>query len=481
MQDHVLLIELDKGMCRHYARRLRAENICCRMAPADITADELLGEQPRGVLLIAPCSGVPAEIPHMVDYLQAGLPMLCIGDAALTLCQTIGGEMSEPISGGLLTVEMSEDDPVLAGIENDERFLPDLRMMQIPKGTGSVVSSVAGDTLGFKVTQRDVWGLNLPLERNDPVTIQVLMNFVRDVCGCTQWWTRHAIIEGARGELLEQAGEGEALCALSGGVDSGVSALLGKLALGDRLHCIFVDTGLLREGEADDVMAFYSDVAGLNVKRIDAQEEFLSALDGIYAPTDKERVINRLLQEIIRREAEQLPQVTMIIRGTNITDTPVPEENMPDGLQLAAPVRGLFKDEIRNIGDALGMPPAMLQKQPFPGSGLATRILSGVTATGVELVRQADAIFRKEIESAGLQKRLWQYFATLAVSPIPNGGYLVILRAVQASDSAAGMPARLPSDLLERISEIILRDCPGVQRVFYDLSPSQSYKRMAGA
>ncbi len=480
MQGHVILVDLDTGLCRTLARRLRAENIYCRIMPGDVSADALLAESPRGVLLAAKSTGDAADVPHMMDYLKSGLPMLCLGDAALALCQTLGGEVSGMQEEGLVVREVDGEDMLFSAMVCGERLLPAHRTMILPEGQGHAAAATAQGVLGFRATQRDVWGLAFPLDRNDPIAAMLLMNFCREVCGCTQWWTTRSHIERARAELLEAAGEGEAICALSGGVDSGVCALLGQLALGERLHCLFVDTGLLRLNEAEEVMDFYSQQVGLNITRIDAAEDFLAALDGVYAPNDKERVINRLLQEILYREAAKIPNVKLLIRGTNYTDTAVPAEALPEGMSAIEPVRELFKEEIRHVGESLGMTSAMLQKQPFPGSGLATRVLSGVTATGLDLLRRADAIFRAEIEQAGLQKRLWQYYATLALSPIPNGGYLVILRAVQSADGGSGLPARLPFDLMERVTANVQRECPGVQRVFYDLSPSQSYKRMAG-
>ncbi len=475
-----MLIDLNTAMTRNLARRLRAEGICTRIVPGDVSADALLAQEPRGIILVSPCTGAAAEVPLMMDHLQSGLPMLCMGDAALTLCRTLGGELGETQESGLFNVAYDENDCLLHVMESGEHFLPAHCGMTLPEERGAGVAVADGNVIGFHLKQRDVWGLAFPLDRNDPMATLVLLNFCREVCGCTQWWTQRAQIDRARNALVEAAGEGDAICALSGGVDSGVCALLGQLALGERLHCIFVDTGLLRQGEAEEVMAFYGEHSGLNLVQVDARAEFLKALDGVYSPEDKEKVVTRLLQEIIYREAEKIPNARLLIRGTNYLDAPVPNENLPEGMTAIEPVRELFKEEIRHIGDALGMPQAMLQKQPFPGSGLATRVLSGVTATGLDLLRQADAIFRGEIEAAGLHKRLWQYYATLALSPIPNGGYIVILRAVQASDGGSGMPARLPSDLLERISETILTSCQGVQRVFYDLSPSRSYKRLAG-
>ena len=336
--------------------------------------------------------------------------------------------------------------------------------------------------VGLRVRQRDVYGLAFPLERNDPSTVQLLTNFCCRKCGCTRWWSERAFIEEAKTAIAEAADGGDALCALSGGVDSGVCALLGSLALGTRLHCIFVDTGLLREGEAEEVMEAYQLQLGLNVRRIDARAEFMLALQGVTDPGETERIIRSLLRDILRREAKAIPGVTLLLRGTNYADTPSPEDNaaLLDGLRVIEPVRELFKDEIRHVGESLGLPQSMTSRQPFPGSGLASRIMASVTAERLAILREADAIFRKEIEAAGLHRRLWQYFAALALSPLPGGGVMIILRAVQAVEGGSGMPARLPSDLLERVTEDILRTCPDVQRVFYDYTPSKTYARLAG-
>ncbi len=480
MQDFVILINLDDGVCHALARRLRAEGVYCRIMPGSVSADEVLAANPRGVILATGCSGEPAPIPRMMDYLQAGLPMLCLGDAALTLCTTLGGELSEDAEGGIVTVSFPEDG-LFDGVEDGERFLPVCRTMSISADQGGACAMVDDAVIGIRARQRDVWGLAFPLERNDPAAARLLVNFCRDKCGCTLWWTERTFIEGAKNAIIEAAKGGEALCALSGGVDSGVSALLGNLALGDKLHCIFVDTGFLREGEAEEVMAAYQQQVGLNLRRVDARAEFLLALKGVTDPGEKERIIRSILRDILHREAAAIPGVKLLLRGTNYADAAPPEDNLvPAGMTVIEPVKELFKDEIRQVGESLGLPPAMTGRQPFPGSGLAARIMASVTAERLSVLRTADAIFRREIESAGLQKRLWQYFAALAVSPLPGGGLMVVLRAIQAAEGGGGLPARLPSDLLERVTQEVMAACPDVQRVFYDCTPSKTYARLAG-
>ena len=482
MQDYIMLVNLDEAICHALARRLRAESFYCRIAPGDVSADALLASDARGVVLAAGCTGQAADVPQMMDYLQTGLPMLCLGDSALTLCTTLGGELAPAEDSSIAFVAFDGEDSLFSGVEDGERFLPQQRAMLIAADQGDACAAAGEDVIGIRVRQRDVWGLALPLERNDPATAQILSNFASEKCGCTPWWTFPAFVERATEEIRTAADGGDALCALSGGVDSTVCALLGHLALGPQLHCIFVDTGLLREGEADEVMDICRQQLGLKVRRIDARAECLLALKAVTDPGDKERIISSLLRDVLRREAENIPGVKLILRGTNYADTPIAEDTacLPGGVSALAPVQELFKDEIRQLGESLGMTPAMTSRQPFPGSGLAGRIMASVTAERLALLRTADAIFRREIEAAGLHKRLWQYFAAHTVSPLPGGGDMVILRAVQAMEGGSGMPARIPSDLLERVTEEIMRECPDVQRVFYDCTPSKTYARLAG-
>ena len=481
MQDFVVLVNLDDGVCHAMARRLRADSIYCNIFPEGVTADEILRAEPRGVILATGSTGQAAHVPMMMDYLQMGLPMLCLGDAALTLCKTLGGDWDAEADSGIVTVSFDASDALFEGVEDGEHYLPVGCALKFDQDQGTVCATANKAVIGIRVRQRDVWGIAFPLERNDPVTARLLTNFCIQ-CGCTQWWTERAFIEGAQASIVQAAQDGEALCALSGGVDSGVSALLGHLALGQKLHCIFVDTGLLREGEVEEVMLAYQQQMGLNVRRVDARAEFLLALGGVTDPGEKERIIRSLLLDILRREAESMPGIKLILRGTNYADVSTHEDYgyLPAGIRVIEPVKPLFKEEIRHVGESLGIPQEMTSRQPFPGSGLACRIMASVTAERLEVLRQADAIFRREIEDAGMHRRLWQYFAALAVSPLPGGGLMVILRAVQAVEGGSGMPARIPGDLLERVTEEVMRNCPDVQRVFYDCTPSKTYARLAG-
>ena len=482
MRDYVVLISIDAGVTRTVARRLRAEHICCHIEPAGTPAAAVQQPDVRGLIVAASTTGLAADLPDMKDYLQSGVPMLCLGDAALTLCESCGGTLSDlPRPGGVETVQFEHGHALFNDVEDGERYLHACRyMVTLPEMAEPAASTVDG-VLGFKVYQRNVWGLAMQLERNDPSGTQLLLNFCRDVCGCTLWWSNQAFIERAKTAISMAAGDGEALCALSGGVDSGVSALLGNMALGSRLHCIFIDTGLLRKGEAEQVMSFYKEQAGLDLRKVDASQEFLAALAGVADARQKERIIFDLLQQVLQRETEAYSNVRLLIQGTNYTDVlrrgTYPLQARAEDMAVIEPVRELFKDEVRAIGEELGMSPQMLLRQPFPGSGLASRIMSDVTTEKLTILREADAIFSYEITENNQNKRLWQYFAALAESP-DTDGFVVTLRAVQTVDGAGGMAARLPNDLLERVTMEILHRCPRVERVLFDLTPSKSYQPM---
>ncbi len=485
MHDFVVLIDLDASACRTMACRLRAENICCRILPAGTTADEILQSGAHGLLLAAPSTGNAADIPQMTPYLQTGLPMLCMGDAALTLCQTLGGGLSGTVQeAGVVQVQFARGDVLFDEVENSERYLPACRYMTLPADQALPAAAAEGGVLGFRVVQRDVWGLAFPLERNDPAGTQLLLNFCKNVCGCTLWWSSMVFIDRAKEAIFQAAEGGEALCALSGGVDSGVCALLAHRALGERLHCLLIDTGLMRKGEAEQVLSFYQTQAGLDLRLVDASEEFLAALAGVTAEREKDRIISDLFQQVLAREAAAIPGLTLLIRGTNYGDVQsaglLASEPSDVPVAVIEPVRELFKEEIRHVGEMLGMPASVIQRQPFPGSGLAGRVMSTVTREKMDILREADAIFASEIVESNQHKRLWQYFAALAESPMDDGGYVVTLRAVQAIAGAGGTAARLPSDLLERVTDRILAACPQVQRVMYDLTPSKRYAQCEG-
>ena len=346
-----------------------------------------------------------------------------MGDSALSLCQTLGGALSEPVpQDGAMQIHLDASDALLDGMEDTDRYQPTARFMSLDNAQAAPIATTDGGMLGFHASRRDVWGFSFQLERNDPFSSHLLVSFCQNICGCTAWWTNQALIDRAREEIDRAANGGSALCSLSGGIDSGVCAVLGNLAIGHKLHCIFIDTGLLRKNESEQVMAYYHDNLGLNLRRIDAREEFLTALAGVSDPAEKERIVTERLMSILSREAAAIDDIRLVIQGTNVTDTLYRPHtgSTIDGLPIIEPVRELFKDEIRQVGQELGMPAVLVNRQPFPGSGLASRIMADVTAERLDILREADDIFRHDVEDSNQNKRLWQYFAALALSPFPD-------------------------------------------------------------
>ena len=406
--------------------------------------------------------------------------MLALGDAALTLCCYLGGELGgQAEKPGAEQIHKVSDDPILTGLNESERYYPALRQM-VPSSQVTVLAECGSGPVGFRREDGAVYGFSFQVENNDPDGLQLLLNFAGTVCGCAAWWSNRRFIEDALEEIRAAAEDGEAVCAISGGVDSAVCAMLGQRALGSKLHCIFVDTGLLREGEADNVIETLGPL--LNIKRIDARDEFVEMLAGVRDPKEKEIRIFSLLRAILRREVSQLSDVRVILQGTNYSDMFGVQHNVMElpsaRVHIVEPVRFLFKDEIRRVAEDLGLPECVCRRQPFPSSGLALRILPEVTPELLAQLRAADAIFMEELESSGQNRRLWQYYAIISEDPIPGDeGTLVVLRAVQAIEGGA-VAARLSSDLTERVTERILTGVPNVRRVLYDLTPSHSYGRV---
>lgn len=484
MRDMVVLINLDNNASCTLAKQLRSEQVYCKVLPASTTLEQLLEQEALGVILSGGSTGQPAPVPLLEGLLAQRMPILALGDTALTLCKQLGGELSG--MAGVNTVRevnFTGSDSLLHDVQSGERYLPVCRYMQMPDGSVTTLAADSDGVLGFRVAGQPIYALAFQPELHDPDALQLIVNFCHHICGCTAWWSNRAFIDRALEEIERIADGGEALCALSGGIDSAVCAMLGNLALGHRLHCIFIDTGLLRQDESDQVMNCFQNEMGLNIKRINAAPEMLELLKGVVGTENKQRTVFAMLRAILRREAAQLPGVRLILQGTNFADTLDSEQPVQLGaaeshIRMVEPVRELFKDEIRSVGATLQLPDTLCQRQPFPASGLALRVMADVSEEKLAILRAADAIFCREIEAAGLHKRLFQYYASLCDNPIPDEGALVVLRAVQVvGGGESAVASRLPYDLMERVTERIRKQVPGVRRVMYDLTPSQSFSQ----
>ncbi|NCB04838.1 MAG: hypothetical protein EOM69_04870 [Clostridia bacterium] len=483
MQDTMLVLDFDREIARLIARTLRSQQIYCELVAHDTPARLLLERAPKGMILAA---GHESEIPFDSldgELLQSGVPVLALGNMVASLCVSFGGTVTDVLPQSNNVTLGLEDDRLFSEVSGGERVLHDLHLISLPDCLRSIATATER-CIGFRHNELPLYAIQYPIERNDPDAIQLLRNFACNLCGMFPGWDEAAITEGATGSLREEAGDERVLCAVSGGVDSAVCAKLCHMALGDRVACVFVDTGLLREDEADTVIHGFMETMGLAVEYIDAKERFLRALDGVNDDGEKSLIVSAQLVEVLAKRMEEEPDLHTLVLGTNLgdrltCDTTIsyPEKVNGQPLAILEPAKDLFKEEVRRLALYLALPGTVVERQPFPASGLALRIFGTVTEERLNVLRAADAFFVEEIRACGHEKRLWQYYATLTRNPSPPYGYAIALRSVQAGQSGA-YAARLPYDLLERVTERILRELPGVTRVLYDLTPSVHYREI---
>ena len=477
MRDLVLVLNFSDTASRTITRKLRSERVMCRIVSGSVSPEEIMEQQPLGLVLACGTENEISMQPHPALF-DLPLPMLAIGRAADTMLQAMGGSKEDaPFLSGLMETAYSTH-PLFDGLENGDRMVKNIRPWLLSASTRSICTCEER-IVGFTHKERPLMGLQLEMEQSDMDASLMLRNFALSICGCTPWWDDDAFVSRAEEEIRRITGDGIAVCAMTGGLDSGVSALLGHRALGDRLKCIFVDTGLLRENEVDDFLSFYREQMGLDILCVNAKDRFLSALQGVESADKKRNVIGLTMQQILTEEKHRLGHYNALIKGTSFNDIMFGKGDrrpqLAEDVPLMEPVRDLFKDEIRRIGNYLGIPAEVLSRQPFPGSGLALRIMGEVTEEKLQILRKCDHIFREEIISAGAEKRLWQYFAVLSPLPGSENQTAVCLRAVHASEQNLAYAARLPYDVTENTTTRILQEVPQVQRVLYDLTPSGRY------
>ncbi|MBQ7655579.1 MAG: hypothetical protein IJS41_03625 [Clostridia bacterium] len=474
MRDMVLVMNFDDTASRAVTRKLRSERIFCKIVPGNMTLESIQAQEPLGLLLAGGITGqTPAGLDKRIP--SSGIPMLALGDAAAMLLEDLGGQVGEPVLQGAVMELSYQASPLLRDVENGERLLQCAREMTLPEQVKPLCHAQE-TVIGFAHESLPLYAMQFEVEQNDPDGSMILCNFALNICGCTAWWDEDAFVSRAVEEIRRLTGDGYALCAMTGGLDSGVSAMLAHKALGDRLKCVFVDTGLLRQREGDDFIAYYRDEIGMDITRVNAEERFLDALKGVTDPEQKREIISSLIRQILLEEEAKFGPYSAAIRGTSCNDVMFGNQPIAPAIgadvPLIEPVRDLFKEEIRSVADFLNMPQDILSRQPFPASGLALRILGEVTAERLRTLREADAIFRSELNRSGNAKRLWQYFAVLLPMPGNEQEDVICLRAVHASERSQSYAARLPYDVMENVMDLIQRDLPQVRRVVYDLTPS---------
>ncbi|NCO66153.1 MAG: glutamine-hydrolyzing GMP synthase [Candidatus Aquicultor secundus] len=495
----VLVVDYGAQYAQLIARRVRECKVYSEIVPHDISIEKLKAKNPSGLIFSGGPASVYADNAPAANpaFFELGVPILGICYGMQLMAHTLGGEVAR--TGNR---EYGKTDLV---VDTGNGLFKDVPLDQVV--WMSHQDAVRSVPEGFKVSahtdgvpvaamenpQKGFYGVQFhPEVVHTAYGMQILKNFLYDACGCMPNWTMVSIIEESVTKIREQVGDNKVVCGLSGGVDSSVAAILVHKAIGDNLICIFVDHGLLRKGEAEKVEEAFRRHFRINLIHVKAQNRFLDKLKGVTDPERKRKIIGEEFIRVFEDEAVKFHDAKFLVQGTLYPD--VIESGTRDAakikthhnvgglpedmeLKLVEPLRALFKDEVRAVGEELGLPDEIVWRHPFPGPGLAVRIIGEITPERLDILRDADAIFEEEIKRAGLYREIWQSFAVLpSIRSVGVMGdertyaYPIILRAVTSEDAMTADWARIPFDILERISNRIINEVRHVNRVAYDIS-----------
>jgi GMP synthase (glutamine-hydrolysing) len=500
--DTVLVVDFGAQYAQLIARRVREANVYSEIVPHRITAAEVKAKSPRAIILSGGPKSVNVEGAPMLDpsIFDLGIPVLGICYGHQLIARQLGGEVSRGGRGEYGRATLTREDApsqLLDGMpESFAVWMSHFdHVSRMPDGFTACASTPDAPVAVMENAVRKVWSVQFhPEVVHSENGQEVLRRFLADLAGCSPSWTMESIIDTQVAAIRAQVGDKRAICGLSGGVDSSVAAALVHRAIGSKLTCVYVDTGLMRKGESDQVVEMFRRNMGIELIHVDAGAQFFDKLRGVTEPEAKRKAIGELFVRIFEQNTGGVTDAEFLVQGTLYPD--VIESGGSDGtaavikshhnvgglpedmtLGLVEPLRSLFKDEVRRLGSELGLPDEMVWRQPFPGPGLGVRIIGEVTPERVATLQEADAIVREEIRAAGLEREIWQAFAVLAairsvgvMGDERTYGHPIIIRAVTSDDAMTADWARLPYDLLEKMSNRIVNEVPGINRVVYDVT-----------